>query len=293
MSGFSPEWLRLREPLDAASRDPGSSGTLERDRGGVLEVIDLGAGTGANLRYLAPRLGGAQDWLLIDDDPRVLGAVETELTRWGELQSAQLTGSGDDLVVRSAGFQCRVHRRRFDLAAQLNEIALPDHALVTSSALLDLVSASWLQALAVRCRAARARLLFALTYDGRMTCSPSEPEDRMVSILFNRHQTTDKGFGPALGPAAATTSARIFSELGYEVTTRASDWRLQAGDRALQTALVGGWLRAALDSAPQEEDTLRGWHRRRLEHIEHGRSELVVGHIDLTGRLPRERPKHG
>jgi hypothetical protein len=293
LSGFSPEWLRLREPLDAASRDPGSSATLERDRGGVLEVVDLGAGTGANLRYLAPRLGGAQNWLLLDDDPRVLGAVETELSLWGKLQSAQLTGSGDDLVVHGAGFQCRVHRRRFDLAAQLNEIALPDHALVTASALLDLVSASWLQALAVRCRAARARLLFALTYDGRMMCSPSEPEDAMVSVLFNRHQTTDKGFGPALGPAAATTSARIFSELGYEVTARESDWRLQAGDRVLQTALVGGWMQAALDIAPQEEDTLRAWHHRRLEHIEHGRSALVVGHIDLTAWLPREGPNHG
>ncbi|MDJ0891981.1 MAG: class I SAM-dependent methyltransferase, partial [Gammaproteobacteria bacterium] len=77
MSGFSGEWLALREPVDDRSR----SGTLvtrlsARAPEGRLRVLDLGAGTGANLRYLAPRLGGEQEWLLVDHDSSLLGLVE-------------------------------------------------------------------------------------------------------------------------------------------------------------------------------------------------------------------------
>ena len=39
--------------------------------GGVLEIIDLGAGTGANQRWLAPRLRFVQRWIHLDHDPAI------------------------------------------------------------------------------------------------------------------------------------------------------------------------------------------------------------------------------
>jgi len=288
LSGFSPEWLRLREPLDAASRDVGLCAQLPRERDAPLQVIDLGAGTGANLRYLAPLLGGAQEWLLVDDDPTVLQAVEDELTHWARSRAAKIERLAQGLAFSGVQFQCRVRCQRIDLAADLNELQLPDEALVTASALLDLVSAPWLRSLAERCRTARARALFSLTYDGRMSCSPVEPEDHIVFDLFNRHQTTDKGFGPALGPAAAAAAVQIFEDFGYAVRTRPSDWNLGPGNRALQAALVDGWLEAALEIAPEQQAMLESWHDRRREHIENGRSVLRVGHIDLVGWLPSD-----
>jgi hypothetical protein len=55
--------------------------------------------------------------------------------------------------------------------------------LVTASALLDLVSEPWLQALAVRCREHASAVLFALNYDGRIQCWPEEPGDEQVREL--------------------------------------------------------------------------------------------------------------
>ena len=61
--GFSADWLTLREPYDAAAR---SSALLRRGspRGAaaadVLQVVDLGAGTGSNLRCTAPALGATR-----------------------------------------------------------------------------------------------------------------------------------------------------------------------------------------------------------------------------------------
>jgi hypothetical protein len=59
MSGFSAEWLALREPVDAASRNPEliAADRLATARARFLSVLDLGSGTGANFRFLAPLLG--------------------------------------------------------------------------------------------------------------------------------------------------------------------------------------------------------------------------------------------
>ena len=263
MSGFTTDWLALREPADAVARvgalvDPFVSGTAATRR-----VVDLGAGTGANLRYLAPRLGGSQEWLAVDSDPTLLGA----------------------LAARPAPAGTRVRTLRLDLAHDLDALPLDRHDLVTAAALLDLVSASWLGKLAARCAAARADVLFALTYDGRIEWSPVEVGDARIRTLVNAHQRTDKGFGPALGPAAAVEAERIFAGLGYRMRSARGDWTLGTESRALQGALVDGWVAAAVEIAPREATVLEDWRRRRHAHLAIGGSRLRVGHLDLAGEL--------
>jgi hypothetical protein len=289
-TGFSADWLALREPHDAAAR----SIELVEALGAPGAIVDLGAGSGANLRWLAPRLHGEQVWNLVDHDGALLAAAEPALRGWAAGSGAELRvdvesrdAAGARLVVGGAGFSCRVRRTRLDLAADLARIELPSRCLVTSSALLDLVSDRWLEALAHRCRAAAADAYFALTYDGRALCAPAETEDAEVLELFNRHQRGDKGFGAALGPTAAQRAPEIFASLGYRVTTHASDWRIAPRDAAFQRALLTGWLDAALEVAPQRADALHAWLARRLAHVEAGRSALTVGHIDLVALCAR------
>jgi hypothetical protein len=151
--------------------------------------------------------------------------------------------------------------------------------------LLDLVSHDWLDALARRCRAARAAVLLALTYDGRTTATPGEPEDPVVLGMFNRHQLFDKGFGPALGMRAAGAAEAAFEALRYDLRVATSDWVIEPKDHALQLALLDGWLGAALEIAPESRLALTSWHQRRRAHVLAGRSQLRVGHVDLAGWL--------
>ncbi|HEU4618592.1 MAG TPA: class I SAM-dependent methyltransferase [Gammaproteobacteria bacterium] len=274
MTGFSADWLALREPADAAAR---SQDLVERlrgrgPRGRSWRIVDLGSGTGANLRYLAPRLGGPQDWLLVDDDTVLLEHAGAP---------AAHAGAG------SVSARCA----RIDLAASLDAVPWPPRGLVTASALLDLVSAEWLEALCGRTRAAAADVLFALTYDGRMAFAPEEPDDDWVRGLVNAHQRRDKGFGPALGPTAASAAARLFETAGYEVETARSDWRLDERHRPLQRALLDGWRDAAAETAPNDTARLERWHGRRAAHVAAGVSRLVVGHVDLLGSLRGERAR--
>lgn len=265
---FTAGWLALREPADARARSARLA-SLVADRlaqVNELRVLDLAAGTGANARYLAGRLPGRQRWLLVDRD-RALLAEATERLRP----------------------QVRIDTHAVDLALAF-ELASGNFCkgrdLVTASALLDLVSERWLRALARRCGDARSTVLFALTYNGDVRCSPSEPEDEYVRELVNRHQRTDKGFGAALGPIASQSAARVFAELGYDVHVDRSDWVLEPDARDLQTQLIEGWADAAAGMAPEQSVSLYDWRARRLAHVAAGRSRLVVGHDDLAAWLP-------
>ena len=258
------EWLRLREPADHEVRSLPLLGALLRHLPGArpLRVVDLGSGTGSNLRYLAPRLPSPQEWLLVDRDAALL--------------SQALVRSPVDAVTTRA-----VPLDDLDDAA-----IIAGHDLVTGAALLDLVSPAWLDTLAARCRTAGAAVLFALSYDGRTTCTPADPEDGEMLELFNGHQRgNDHGFGTAAGPDATTCAARSFEEAGYTVRRARADWHLAPEHTALQRPLIVGWAQAISEMVPNRRDWVEAWMRRRLAYVDAGESTIMVGHEDLCGWL--------
>jgi len=201
------------------------------------------------------------DWLLVDHDPSLLAHVP----------------KAPDVDTRCA-----------DLSTLDDRGLFAGRTLVTASALLDLVSEAWLRALAARCAEAGAAVLFALTYDGRIVCSPQDPDDAEIVTLANRHQRTDKGFGPALGPDATGMAARCFEALGYRVQRARSDWTLPPESREVQRQLIDGWAQATAEIAPARAAAIGAWRDRRLAHVAAGRSEMMVGHEDLGGILGAE-----
>ncbi len=272
MSGFSAEWLALREPADHAAR----SASLTSDLATVLDgrrplrVLDLAAGTGSNLRYLSDRLPPEQRWLLVDHDPALLAQALLRMPRGAPIE--------------------HVDTREQDLSAPeaLASGIFDGRALVTASALLDLVSEAWLRSVAARCRDAGATVLFVLSYDGRLRCTPEHEADAMVRDLVNQHQRTDKGFGPALGPDGTDVAARCFADCGYAVQREPSDWRLTPDQSALQQELIAGWADAAAAIAPERASAIESWRGARLAHVDARRSHVIVGHEDLAA-WPIER----
>ncbi len=289
MTDFSARWLDLREPLDAASRADELAGFLRPTlkpgaRASRREIVDLGAGTGANLRCSALLLGGSQDWQLIERDPLLLGAMEDRLHSWAHSVHARFEAEGRQFAVRGAQFECEVRPLALDLATSLDLLTLSRGALLTACALLDLVSEPWLRLAIARAAAATAAVWFTLIYDGRIDFDPAEPEDAQVRQLVNQHQRGDKGFGPALGPAAGRLALRLLSEQGYRVHCEASDWHIGADHPQLQYALIEGWFEAACEIAPDSTAQLRAWRARRLAHVDGRLSRLSVGHVDIVAR---------
>lgn len=291
MSGFALDWLRLREPLDGRSR----AATLVADFAAVLPerpvLLDLGAGTGSTLRQLAPRLGrAAQGWTLLDNDPALLAQAPRECAAWAAARGWQVPdGMGPGLALHGPDLALEVETRRFDLTGDPAGLALGRYDGILASALLDLVSAAWIgRFVAALVAAGRPPLLLGLTVDGRVAFTPPLDDDALVLACFHGHMRRDKGFGPALGPAATTTLAGALDQAGYRVTLAPSDWRLGPEETAVQRLMIDGYARSASAQDPAAAERIGAWAGRRRGLLAAGGAALTVGHSDLLA-LPRRQ----
>ena len=270
---FTPDWLALREPVDHRSRAADLVAPLAEwwESRPLRRVLDLGSGTGSNLRYLAPRLPGEQEWTLVDRDSALLdratgGAVSVSGVTWVERVIGELDGKGLELV--------------------------PEADLVTASAVLDLVTHEWIERLVAACRGVGNAALLSLTWNGTMTWRDPDPYDVLVAEAVRNHQIRDKGMGPALGPAAGPEAEHAFGAVGYGTQLGPSPWRLGAADASLALALIDGWEAAASEERPEDVPLIVGWAERRRATLE-SEFGLEVGHVDLLALPPRSpRPSN-
>lgn len=276
MSAFPVDWLTAREPYDHAARSAGLADRFAAGLGPRPCLLDLGCGTGSNLRYLAPRIAGPHRWRCVDNDPALLRAAQPTLFRWAGERGWAARLEGEDLVIaRPAGeIVATFSLRDLACAGLLDD---DDVTGVTGSALLDLTSATWLDSLAVACRG--RPLLMALSFDGRIGFEPAAREDEELCQQFRAHQRTDKGFGPALGPDAAAYLSKQLSASGCAVTMERADWRLGPSDRALLRATLDGMIETVREIA--SNDCLQRWAARRREQLASVDLQLTVGHVDL------------
>jgi hypothetical protein len=255
----SSDWLRLREPADAEARSGELADRLARclARAGALVIHDLGGGSGAMGRWLAPRLPGPQHWVVHDRDADLL-----------ELAATEAPGPAAD------GVPVTVECRRSDVT-RLTPGELADASLVTSSALLDLLTADELARMLVAC--AGRPLLLTLTVVGRVTLTPEEPLDAPIGAAFNAHQRRDG----RLGPDAVPVTALELGGAGAEVIVRPSHWRLDAAHADLAAEWLDGWVAAACEQEPGLAAEAPAYRDRRLEQAAAGELAVAVDHADM------------
>ena len=279
MSGFSADWLALREGADRRARDPVLLARLAAlfEARSEIEVVDLGCGTGSNLRALARHLPARQDWILVDHDPALLAAARMRLSAW-----ADRAADGERLRLAKDGAEIAVRFVEADLAAGAGAFLAGRPALVTAAALFDLVSPAWIERFAGAAAGSGAAFYTALTYDGAERWTPPHPTDAAMLAAFLAHQGRDKGFGPAAGPQATSLLERAFRAHGYAVETAKSPWRLGPGDAALMQALAQGSAAAVGETGAVPEETVRAWLDARLAAV-----GCEIGHADLLAIPPR------
>ena len=207
-------------------------------------IHDLGGGSGAMGRWLAPRLPQPQHWVVHDRDEDLLA-----------------------LAVADPPPGVTVEARRGDIT-RLAPDALAGADLVVASALLDMLTADELRRMLGACRG--HRILIAMTVTGRVSFAPPEPLDVPLGVAFNAHQRRDGRLGPDAVAAA-------LDALGGEVLVRPSPWHLGTAHAELMTAWFGGWVDAACEKEPELASEARAYRERRLAQAH----EATVDHADL------------
>ena len=179
----SPEWLALREPADAAARSAELAERLARHlpAGGRLVIHDLGGGSGAMGRWLAPRLPGPQHWVVHDRDADLLELAVADPPappptgrghRRGEAVRHHPAGAGRSRrrePHRRLGAARHADRRRAGRdARRLHGVGCP--------------------------------MLLALTVVGRVALTPADPLDARIGRRLQRPPAPHDGGGPPARP---------------------------------------------------------------------------------------------
>nr|WP_194249263.1 glycosyltransferase [Halomonas salicampi] len=287
-SHFAADWLALREPVDAEARSQHlvdlAARWLMTERPAArrypMELVDLGCGRGSNVCFLAHHWHGPQYWQLMDHDPALLQQAG---------QRCNTLRDKDDQAVTLTLRSCSLTELPSRWPAQAD--------LISASALLDLVSAEWLDILVERCAEHRQALLITLSVTGEWHLTDTrdaplhDPDDAYIHALFNAHQLRDKGFGAALGGRAHFELVTRLNAAGFDVEEAESPWRLTAGQAehtALLHPLIEGWAQAAIEQAPEAHERIDAWRTQRLAQVNAGELGAVVVHRDMWAR-----PAHG
>lgn len=264
----APEWLALREGADAAARavellDPLRACLPD----GPLVIRDLGCGTGANTRWLAPRLPGPQQWILHDQD-------------------AELLALAAGTVSATDGTRVTTHPEHSDLT-RLRAADLAGTTLVTASALLDLLSQEEVESLAEACVTAGCSALLTLSVVGRVELLPADPLDAEIGAAFNDHQRRAvPERGRLLGPDAPAVTEAAFRRHGRAVLSRPSRWQLGPGQTALTERWLREWCAAAMEQRPSLAIDVEDYLARRLRACAAGQLRVIVHHVDLLAPCP-------
>ncbi|MCW2542350.1 MAG: hypothetical protein JWN95_4075 [Frankiales bacterium] len=268
--GVSPAWLALREPADSAARAGELVDELTRQlpAGATAVIHDLGCGTGSMARWLAPRLAGPQHWILHDQDADLLARAAVSAP------ARALDGSAVTVETR---------------CGDLTRLTGPDVAgasLITTSAVLDVLTADEVERIVATCVAAGCPALLTLSVIGRVELTPSDPLDDIVAEAFNSHQRRTVAGRRLLGPDAVALAADRFANAGSSVLLRPSPWHLDAQHAALAAEWFTGWVEAACAQRADLSTVTRSYAPRRRAEAAAGQLRIIVEHQDLLALPP-------
>jgi hypothetical protein len=287
MSGFSADWLSLREPVDHRSRNLGLQAQvlnyLERVKTvypDSIHITDLGSGTGSNLRALAPFINSVQYWTLVDYDQTLLNAARSSLLAWADCEiniqgesNVNLLAPIKPISIIKQNKTIVVQFKCVDLFNDYQAVLDEPADLITAAAFFDLVAQPWLTKF---CANLTKPLYTVLTYDGIEKWSPAQVNDDDILHAFHEHQRTDKGFGSALGPAATQCLQSLLNANNFTTICAPSPWILDQHDRALIEQLAIGSANAVREIGTLPLHSVYQWEQSRM-HAE----RCEIGHFDL------------
>lgn len=240
-----------------------------------LNVLDLRAGTGANLRALAPILPPDQAWTLYCASAEEELAARDYIVRWAP--AARSTEDG--LSIDRQGQVIAVRFKQHDVVAAGGALAEPPPSLVVIDDDLMRYSAAVIRKLVAFLADRRSVMYARLVYDGRLKLQPHHAADGAFTAALHRSLMRDSGHGEALGPLAVNTLGEQLRLSDYSVIEGPSPLHLRAAEAPLIRAIQKDLAEAQRAVAKGHDKMIDTWLAR-------PRTTLEISQTDLVGLPP-------
>ncbi len=257
------DWLQQRFLFDNRARDHAllQQALQLLHNKPAARVVDLGAGTGNNALFLAPRLPRGCELTVVEQHDYLLQACQQ---RFSNAHESNLT-------------------TRFvqqDLHQWLSETTRVD--LICNSALLDLMTEQELSTLLHRLQALEAPMYSTLNYQG-VRFLPGDEADAGYIKLFERHMSRKLDRGQPLGARTLERLQSLCKQIGLTVKSAPSSWEITALDSGFMQMNLTFYQRGieALLTEPDDKAALYQWLVEKQSRIEDGTLTLRVLHQDV------------
>ena len=291
-NAFDTTWLNTRFPFDEAARnqkvDQAATAflkTLPVATKKELRFLDIGSGTGANFLHFYESLPFAQNWILMDHDPRLLQASLQRIEEEAKAKAYPVFVEDQRLrLVRPDGdISIEVLSGAFEEVEKLVDLTSLD--LVMASAFFDLFTREKLDHFFQKIKKANCGLLLTLNYS-EMTFSPELPFDKKVVQWYEAHMQRPQDSGAAMGPDCSRQIQASLENGAIDFVAGKSIWKIGEKDQVMSRFLLGFMEEAIgeLALAEKEQEVFADWLRVRKKELEEERLALEVVHFDFFAR---------
>ncbi len=278
---FATDWLEERNRFDEAARNPQVEHAFLQaaQQYEPVNIIDLGAGSGATFLYLAPKIQGSQRWTLVELNPSLLKHARQRIQLWGHAKGMQTTlDEADQIVLQRDKQEISIQFIKGSFLKLDRLLPLQHYQLATASAVIDLLSPEMLEQLLQVLYNYELGFYTMLNYQG-MQFFPEEGQDAAMIAAYEKHMQRQQDFGRALGPDCADAFRQTGQQLyGKSPVEGQSDWIIRPSDRLMHRHLLSFMEKSIPEVAPKLD--LPGWLERKQQLLEQGQLRLTVAHLD-------------
>lgn len=277
------DWLAERYHFDAAARNP----TIEQKFLHSLPVqdtvslVDVGAGSGANCRYLMEKIEANQRWILIEQHPDFSKASLRILQQYARHQEYETFLQHGLLIIKMPTKIVQVKAQCGSLLEIDRLVNLSDTDAVVANAVFDLFTNTQFDAFISTI--ARYQLIFLSTLNYENMCfSPNTPQDEKIVGLYHTHMLRPQTVGMAMGPACVPQMMETLQKQRYTVSAGNSVWQIHSKHEKMMGFLLN-FMESSITELPRTPEDillLKQWKKQKEEASD---LTLTIEHQDILG----------
>lgn len=281
---FDPKWLQERYRFDAAARNKELEWEAIHQFAFLehLQIVDLGSGTGANVRYYLEQFPQNQTWYCVEEDGMLREVFWQNMLELAHADGYQPEQEGDSLKMTKSGHWVEIHFVQGNLMELDKLVDLLRTDLILANAVFDLFSADQFAELIHVISHHSLSMLFSLNYEG-MAFFPQEEKDDFFIRQYNAHMQRPQDFGHGMGPDASQVMKEALNKKLGHVKRGQSIWEIAQEDTEMLRFLLGFFEDALVDwwENEAEKTAFNNWLEDKKAMLESGKLSAHVYHQDI------------